>query len=162
MAVLRAPDFPSDEMQWNSLERAAPSLNVKLIAVPIKERSDLEGAFSAIRREGADALFGSNTPPTLIFRKRVVDFAAEERLPAMYPFTDVTEAGGLMSYGASRTDLFRHAADYGVKILNGAKPGDLPIEQPTKFEFVINLKVANKLHLTFSRDILLLADQVIE
>jgi putative ABC transport system substrate-binding protein len=162
VAVLRMPNFATDQMQWDALERVAPVLNVKLTAVPVNGRSDLETAFAAIRRERPDALFASNDPLTLIFRRQITEFAAQERLPAMYPFTDVAEAGGLMSYGASRVYLFQHAATYVAKILAGAKPGDLPIEQPTKFEFVINLKTANALGLTVSRDILLIADEVIE
>ena len=162
VAVLRTPNFATDQMQWDALERVAPAMNVKLFPVLVNARSDLEGAFATIRREHPNALFASNDPPTLIFRKQITDFAAQERLPAIYPFTDVAEAGGLTSYGASRVDLFQHAATYVAKILNGAKPGNLPIEQPTKFEFVINLKTANTLGLTISRDILLLADQVIE
>jgi putative tryptophan/tyrosine transport system substrate-binding protein len=122
----------------------------------------LQGAFASIRRERPDALFGSNGPASLIFRNQIADFAVQERLPAMYPFTEVTEAGGLMSYGASRTDLFRHAASYVTKILNGTKPGSLPIEQPTKFELVINLRTAKALGLTIPREILLIADEVIE
>jgi putative ABC transport system substrate-binding protein len=140
----------------------APALHIKLTAIQVNAPSDLEAAFAAIRRVRLDALFASNDPLTLILRKQITHFAAQERLPAMYPFTDVAEAGGLMSYGASRVDLFRHAATYAAKILSGAKPRDLPIEQPTKFEFVINLKTANALGLKISRDILLIADEVIE
>jgi putative ABC transport system substrate-binding protein len=162
LAVLRTPDFATDQMQLDALEGAAPALNVKLIAVPIKERGDLEGAFAAIRRERPDALFGSNGPASLIFRNQITDFAVQERLPAMYPFAEVAEAGGLMSYGASRSDLFRHAATYVARILNGAKPNNLPIEQPTKFELVINIRTAKAIGLTIPREILLLADEVIE
>jgi putative tryptophan/tyrosine transport system substrate-binding protein len=101
-------------------------------------------------------------PPPSIFRKQVAEFAAQERLPAMYPFTEVTEAGGLMSYGASRKDLFHPAAGYVAKILNGARPAQMPIEQPTKFELVINVKAANAIGVAIPREILLLADEVIE
>jgi putative tryptophan/tyrosine transport system substrate-binding protein len=162
VAVLRTPSFPTDQMQWDALERAAPALNVRLIALPISGRNDLEGAFAALRRDRPDALFGSNGPATLIFRKQVAEFAAQERLPAMYPFTEVTEAGGLMSYGASRKDLFHRAAGYVAKILNGARPAQMPIEQPTKFELVINVKAANAIGVAIPREILLLADEVIE
>ena len=162
VAVLRTPAFTTDQMQWEALERAAPALDVKLIAVPITGRGDLEGAFAALRRDRFDALFGSNGPATLIFRKPIAEFAAQERLPAMYPFTEVTEDGGLMSYGASRVDLFHRAAGYATKILNGARPAQMPIEQPTKFELVINMRTANATGLTVPREVLLIADEVIE
>jgi putative ABC transport system substrate-binding protein len=162
VGVLRMPSFTHDQMQWDALEHAAPALNVRLIAVPIRGHNDLEGAFAALRRDRPDALFGLNDPATLIFRKQIAEFAAQERLPAMYPFTEVTEAGGLMSYGASRTALFHRAAGYVVKILNGARPAEMPIEQPVKFELVINVKAANAIGLTIPREILLLADEVIE
>jgi len=109
-----------------------------------------------LHRERPDALFCSNNPLTLIFRKEIAEFAARERFPAVYPFAEVAEVGGLMSYGASRIDLFRRAASYVANILNGAKPSDMPIEQPSKFELVINLKTARALGLTIP------ADKVIE
>jgi putative ABC transport system substrate-binding protein len=160
--VLRTPSFTTDQMQWDTLERTAPALDIRLIAVPVAGRSDLENAFAALRRDRPDALFGSNSAAILILRKQIAEFAAQERLPAMYPFTEVTEAGGLMSYGASRNDLFHRAASYVVKILNGAPPANMPIEQPTKFELVINLKAASTIGVTLPREALLLADSVIE
>jgi putative ABC transport system substrate-binding protein len=162
VAVLRNPNFVTDQIQWDALERAAPALNVKLISVVLRGRSDLEDLFAAIRHERPDALFASGIPQTLIFRQAIADFAMAERLPAMYPFIECAEAGGLMSYGASRSDLFRRAANYGAKILNGAKPRDLPIEQPTKFELVINLKTAKTIGLDVPLQLQQLADEVIE
>jgi putative ABC transport system substrate-binding protein len=162
LAVLRTPNFPTDHVQWDWLERAASAFNVKLIAVSINGYSDLDAAFAALRRERADALYGLNNPLTLILRKQITELAAKERLPAIYPFTEVAEAGGLMSYGASRPDLFRRAATYAAKILSGAKAADLPIEQPTKFELVINLTTAKALALTIPAGLLALADKVIQ
>jgi putative ABC transport system substrate-binding protein len=162
LAVLRTPNFPTDQTQWNWLERAAPAFNVKLIAISMNGRSELEAAFAALRREHPDALFCSNNPLTLIFRKEIAELAAGERFPAVYPFAEVAEAGGLMSYGASRIDLFRRAATYVANILNGAKPGDLPIEQPNRFELVINLRTAKALGLDVPSALIALADEVIE
>jgi putative tryptophan/tyrosine transport system substrate-binding protein len=119
-------------------------------------------AFAALHRERPDALFCSNNPLSLIFRKEIADFAARERFPAAYPFAEVAEAGGLMSYGASRVDLFRRAAGFAANILNGAKPGDMPIEQPSRFELVINLKTAKALGIEVPPALIALADNVIE
>src|ERR1700737_1913528 len=130
--------------------------------VTVNGRSDLEAAFAALHRERPDALFCSNNPLTLIFRKEIAEFAARERFPAVYPFAEVAEVGGLMSYGASRIDLFRRAASYVANILNGAKPGDMPIEQPKRFELVINLKTAKALGLAVPPTLLARADEVIE
>jgi putative tryptophan/tyrosine transport system substrate-binding protein len=162
LAVLRTPNFPTDSVQWDLMERAAPAFNVKLVAVSIDGRNDLGAAFAAIRRERPDGIFGLNNPLTLILRKEIAEFAAIERLPAIYPFKEVAEAGGLMSYGANRPVLFRRAATYAAKILNGAKPTDLPIEQPSKFELVLNLATAKAIALTIPPAFRSLADQVIE
>jgi putative ABC transport system substrate-binding protein len=162
LAVFRNPDFSSDQAQWVFLEGVAPSLNVKLQALTIRNRSELQTAFATIRRDRPDALFGLYNAQTLIFRKLIVDFAAEERLPAMYPLVELAETGGLMSYGASRIDLFRRAASYVAKILSGTNPADMPIEQPTKFELVINLKAAKALGIELPPTLIARADEVIE
>jgi ABC-type uncharacterized transport system substrate-binding protein len=162
LAVFRNPEFQSDRAQWDFLERVAPSLNVKLQGLSVRSLSELSEAFAAIRQDRPDALFGLYNAQILIFRKLIVDFAAERRLPAMYPLVELAEAGGLMSYGASRSDLFRRAASYVAKILNGARPADMPIEQPTKFDLVINLKTARAIGLEISPALLARADEVIE
>jgi putative ABC transport system substrate-binding protein len=163
LAVLRTPNFPTDSAQWDLMERrAAPAFNVKLVAVSINGRSDLEAAFAAIHRDHPDGLFCLNNPLTLILRKEIAQFAAGERIPAIYPFKEVAEAGGLMSYGANRPALFRRAAAYVAKILNGAKPADLPIEQPSKFELVLNLTTAKAAGITIPPAIRSLADEVLE
>jgi len=162
LAVLRTPNFPTDHIQWDWLERAASAFNVKLIALSMNGKSDLDAAFAAVHRERPDALYGLNNPLTLILRKQITELAAKERLPAIYPFTEVAEVGGFMSYGASRPDLFRRATTYVVKILTGAKAANLPIEQPSKFELVLNLATANALALTIPPGLRGLADKVIE
>jgi putative ABC transport system substrate-binding protein len=114
------------------------------------------------KREGAQALI--TTTGSLIYtqQRQVLDFAAKNRLPAMYPASEFVEAGGLMSYASSYTDLYRRAGDFVDKILKGAKPADLPIEQPTKFEFFVNLKTAKQIGVTIPSNVLVRADRVIK
>src|SRR5262249_53863494 len=130
--------------------------------VPAASSEDITTAFSLISRERADAL--SVLPSPILFAEygRIASIASDKRLPAIYAAKEGVEAGGLMSYGANLPDLARQTAVYVAKILKGAKPADLPVEQPTKFELVINLKAARILGLTITRDILLIADEVIE
>jgi putative tryptophan/tyrosine transport system substrate-binding protein len=115
-----------------------------------------------IAQERPDALFGLRNPQTLVFRKPIVEFALKERLPAIYAIAEIVEAGGLMSYGPNRAELFKRAAAYVAKILKGAKPADLPIEQPTKFELMINLKTAKALDIEIPPNLLARADEVLE
>ena len=162
VAVLINPDSAQDHLQWRAAENAARLLKVTLQAVEVRQRSDLDAAFNAILRERPDALFGLYNSPTLNYRQAIVDFAAANGLPVMSAFAEITAVGGLMSYGASRSDLFRRAATYVGKILHGAKPADLPIEQPTTFEFVINLRTARSLGLELPNYLLQIADEIIE
>jgi len=123
---------------------------------------ELNSAFSAINRGRPEALLVASFGLTFVHRARIIDFAAERRLPAVYTRRQYMDAGGLMSYGADIKDLVRRTATYVAKILKGAKPADLPVEQPTKFRLVINLKTAKKLGLTFSPQFLARADKVIK
>jgi len=143
-------------------EHAAQTLGMHLQFVPAASSEDITNAFSLISRERADAL--SVFPSPILFAEygRIASIANDKRLPAIYAAREGAEAGGLMSYGANLPDLARQTAVYVAKILKGAKPADLPVEQPTKFELVINLKAARILGLTITRDILLIADEVIE
>lgn len=143
-------------------ETAAQSLGLQLQLVPALGPGDLDGAFIAMTRERADAVILLPSPMLYGEHKRIVELAAKSRLPAMYAAREFVEDGGLMSYGASLPDLFRLSATYVGKILKGANPADLPVEQPTKLEFVFNLKTAKELGLVIPREILLLADEVIE
>ncbi len=164
MAVLMDRDPPSseDQAQWAELERVAPSMGVTLYAATAQQGPGFEGALARIAGARIDALFASYNGVNLTNRKTVIAFAAAHRLPAMYPSTEMALDGGLMSYGASRADLFRRSAAYVAKILKGAKPADLPVEQPVKFEFVINLKTAKALGLDVPPMLLARADEVIE
>jgi putative ABC transport system substrate-binding protein len=162
VAVMINPDSASDQSEWSAIARAAMSLGVTPQAIPARQGDQLAGAFARIIRERCDALLGLNNGFYLTYRKVIVGFAAENRLPAIYSLSDFTRDGGLMSYGAVRAESYRHAATYVAKILKGAKPADLPIEQPTKYELIINLKTAKSLNLEIARDLLLAADEVIE
>jgi putative ABC transport system substrate-binding protein len=142
-------------------QAAAQRLGLQLLALEVRETADLKGAFETAVKEGAGALI-LTAPIASIHRNLIKELIAQYRLPVIHDAKEWMENGGLMAYGASNSDLFRRAATYVDKILKGAKPGDLPIEQPTKFELVINLKTAKALGLTIPQSLLLRADQVIE
>jgi putative ABC transport system substrate-binding protein len=150
-----------DDMSGQT-EVAAKSLGVKLERTAVHRPEDIEAAFAAIVRQGADAVLVMPSPLLFNVRRRIVDLAVKHRLPAGYNAREYVELGGLVSYGASLTDLHRRAAGYVERILKGTKPADLPIEQPTKFELVINLKTAKALGITLPQTVLLRADEVIE
>ncbi len=133
-----------------------------LLPVQARTPNDYEGAFAAMTRERAGALVVLPDPMSLTERRRITDLAARSRLPAIYGFKEEAEAGGLMSYGVNLRWSYHRAATYVDKILKGAKPADLPVEQPTRFELVINMKTAKALGLTFPQSILVRADQVIQ
>lgn len=142
---------------------AALALGVSLVPLELRGPDpDLEGAFRTATRERASALLVVAGPVAELHKKRVVDLAARNRLPAMYAQREYVDAGGLMSYAVSLPDLFRRAATYVDKLLKGARPGDLPVEQPTKFELVVNLRSAKALGLTIPPSFLLRADHVLE
>ena len=161
IAVLANPASPGYAPLLNNLTVAAEALKLSLHVVEVRRAEELDDVFAAMLRVGADALvvFGE---PQLITpqRGRIADLAATSRLPAIYDGKLYVEAGGLMSYGASLPDLYRRAATYVDKILKGAKPAELPVEQPMKFELVINLKAAKALGLTMPPTVLFQADEV--
>jgi putative ABC transport system substrate-binding protein len=161
IAVLANPANPVTAAQMRETHRAAQALQVQLHLVEVRGPDDLDNAFSAIRSMRADALMLLLEPMFNSQRARLVELTATSRLPAMYAFREDAEAGALMAYGPSFPDMFRRAATYVDKILKGAKPADLPVEQPMKFELVINLKTAKALGLTMPPSILLQADEVI-
>jgi len=146
----------------NAVESAARNLGVTFQSVEVRGENEFEAAFAAMVRERVNGLVVTSDPFLFGFRSRLVLLAAKHRLPAVYVPREFAEAGGLMSYGGNIADQFRRAAVYVDKILKGAKPADLPVEQPTQFELVINLKTAKALGLTISRDFQLLADAVVE
>ena len=162
VAVLWSPAYEAASLQWKGTQAAARVLGVTLQALEVKDPRDFPGAFSAMTRKRPDALLTFISPLTTAYRPIIVEFATKNRLPTMFAGREAVEAGGLMSYAPNVPDMFRRAAIYVDKILKGAKPGDLPIEQPTKFELVINLKTAKALGLTIPKSVLLQADQVIQ
>ncbi len=144
-----------------TVRAAALALGVRLIDAE-HTPTEYSDAFAIITRERPDALFVADSPPNFAHRRLIVEFAAKARLAGTYPRREFVEAGGLMSYGVSTPDLFRRAATYVDKIIKGAKPADLPVEQPTKFELVINIKTAKALGLTIPQSVLYRADEVIQ
>jgi putative ABC transport system substrate-binding protein len=128
----------------------------------LRRRADLEGVFVSIRKDRPDALLILGDPMLFTVRGAIADFAGRERLPAMYPWRSAVEAGGLISYGADASDLIRRAARYVDRILKGAKPAELPVQQPIKFELAINLGAAKTLGITVPPPLVLRADQVVE
>src|SRR5262249_2292118 len=146
----------------NGADVAGRALGVHLQFVGVRGPSDFDRAFSDMTKARADGLSVLGSNMLLGERRRLVDLAAKSRLPAVYPFREFVDVGGFMAYGPELADLFRRAATYIDKILKGAKPADLPVEQPTKFELIINLKTANALGLTIPKSLLFRADEVIQ
>jgi putative tryptophan/tyrosine transport system substrate-binding protein len=163
IAVLANPASPGYAPLLHNLTVAAEALQLSLHVVEVHRAEALDDAFAAMTRAGADALVVFAEPQVITpQRGRIAALAATSRLPAMYDNKTYVEAGGLMSYGAHLPDIYRRAVTYVDKILKGAKPADLPVEQPTKFELVINLKTAQALGITMPPSLLLLADEVIQ
>jgi putative ABC transport system substrate-binding protein len=162
VAVLTNPDEMYSGVEWKALELAAQTLHITLHAVTVRRVSEFESAFDRVTCERLDAVFVTTSNLHFTHRKLIMELAAKSRLPAMSNFREATEVGGLMSYSSVRIDRFRSAAIYVGKILKGTNPADLPVEEPTKYELVINLKTARLLNLEISRPLLLIADDVIE
>jgi putative ABC transport system substrate-binding protein len=162
VAVLWDSANPGNALWLGEMKVAAEALRITIQPVDVHGPSDIEPALSAITKEHASGLGALRTAVANKYRARIVDFAAKSKLPAMYPDREFVEIGGLMSYGPNFPDLNRHAATYVDKILKGAKPADLPVEQPTKFEFVINLKTAKQIDLTVPPNVIARADKVIK
>jgi len=163
IAVLSTPDYPLPVKTetLKEMEAAARALGVQLQLLEVQGSNDFDSAFGAMSRERAGAFTVLPIPMFLAERRRIVDLATKGRLPAIFHWKEYVEAGGLMSYGADGVALYRRAATYVDKILKGAKPADLPVEQPTKFELVINLKAAKQIGVTIPPNVLARADKVI-
>jgi len=162
VAVVWNSTNPPSSHYMTVLRRTAEKLGIKLQPQVVNDPDQLESAFATIVDAEAQALVVVVDPLTCRYRERIVELTIKNRLPTMYGFREFAEAGGLMAYGVLVPDLCRRAAIYVDKILKGAKPSDLPVEQPTKFEFVINAKTAKALGLTIPPTLLVLADEVIE
>jgi putative ABC transport system substrate-binding protein len=162
VGVLLNSKNPQSQIELDEMRTAAQAMGLRLYPTGISTEDGLEDAFAAMSRAAVQALVVLTDPILFSLRKRAVDLANRNRLPAMYFFQGFAEEGGLMSYGPSDTDLFRRAAASVDRILKGAKPADLPIEQPTKFDLFINLKTAGTLGVTIPESFLLRADKVID
>jgi putative ABC transport system substrate-binding protein len=162
VAVLTDPGTGGHGPQIKELEVAAPALGLQLTAVEVRGPEKLESAFSAMTAARAGAFIGLQQPTLDRLRERIVHLAARNRLPGMYPNSEYVETGGLISYAADIVAMFHRTATYVDRILKGAKPADLPVEQPTKFELVINLKTAKQIGVTIPPQVLARADKVIK
>jgi putative ABC transport system substrate-binding protein len=156
------PDQIPGIRTWDAAAAAAQSIGVQARAIGVRNTAEIERAFSTLSADPNGGLIVMASAPTTTYRKLIIELAARHRLPAIYPYPLFVRDGGLISYGIEPADSWRQAASYVDRILKGAKPGDLPIQQPTKFELVINLTTAKELGLTISHEFLLLADEVIE
>jgi putative tryptophan/tyrosine transport system substrate-binding protein len=159
VAVLLDPRQPP--LSFKETRTAGKSLGVKLQFLEVRDAADVESVFSAMSKERADALITLPHPVLQVHQRRIVELAAKSRVPAMYQAADWVERGGLMSYGPDHLDNYRRAALFVDKILKGVKPADLPVEQPTKFEFIVNLKTAKQIGVTIPPNVLARADKVI-
>ena len=162
IGVLFSPTAPSHRPAVQAVETAGERLGVQLVMLPVRTVEDFEGAFSTMSREHVGGFLVVASPLFSLDRARLADLALKHRLPGMFGNKENVEAGALMSYAADFNDMVQRAATYVDKILKGAKPADLPVEQASKYELVINLKTAKAIGLTFSESVLLRADKVIE
>jgi ABC-type uncharacterized transport system substrate-binding protein len=162
IAFLQNMGNPVAPSQWEELNTAALSLGLEAQLLDVRKPEDIAQAFDTAIAQRADAILVGNDTVTLVHRRQVVELAVKHRLPAMYNNREFIDAGGLMAYGVSYPDLYRRAAIFVDKIFKGAKPADLPVEQPTKFELMINLKAAKALGLDIPATVLARADEVIE
>jgi putative ABC transport system substrate-binding protein len=162
VALLWNPDNPANVALYRELMQKAQQAQLKLLSVEVRHAKEFDSGFALLERLRPDALLLTGDPMHLVHMGRVIEFTAKHQLPAVYNTRDSVLQGGLMSYGANQSELYKRAATYVDRILKGAKPADLPVEQPTKFELLINLKTARALRLTIPRTLILQADQVIE
>jgi putative ABC transport system substrate-binding protein len=162
VAVLWDPQVAGSTLSWKELQLPARQLGVQLHSLEVRSPNDFDQAFEDATRARAGALFITQAPVITTNLKRIAGLAAKSRLPTIFHLSEFADAGGLVAYGADRADMYRRAATYVDKILKGAKPSDLPIDQATRFELVINLKTAKAIGLTIPQSVLFRADRVIE
>ena len=162
VGVLSNPANPTQPLEWKAIQAAAVALGLKLQSLNVRSGADLDVAFEAALKQRAQALINLPEAVFTMNLKRITEFATKNKLPAMCSNPQAVDGGCLMSYGPNQLDLYRRGASYVDKILKGVKPADLPVEQPTKFEFVINLKTAKQIGLTIPQKVLIRADKVIK
>jgi ABC-type uncharacterized transport system substrate-binding protein len=162
VAVLWNADHPFSTFVFKETERAARTMRIEVQSLKVQSPADMDSALMTVMRKNASALIAVEDPLTTDYRRQIAEFAAKNKLPSIYGLRMFVDAGGLLSYGADLADLYRRAAGYVDKIFRGAKPSDLPVEQPTKFELVVNLKTAKALGITIPQSLLVTAYEVIE
>jgi putative ABC transport system substrate-binding protein len=162
VAVLWNPQGATSTLNWKEIQLPARQLGVQLHSLEVRSSNEFDKAFEDATRARAGAIFIMPDPVNAANLKRIAGLAATSRLPSIFHLTEFADAGGLAAYGPDRADMFRRAATFVDKILKGAKPADLPIEQPTKFELVVNLKTAKAIGITIPQSVLFRADRVIE
>ncbi len=162
VAVLHDPALPPNVLELKAVQTAAPALGLTIQPWEVRGTDDFDRVFAAQNKQRSDGLYVLAGRLVTSNRKQIVGFALKSRLPSVYPQREYVDAGGLMSYGADQAESYRRVAYYVDRILKGAKPADLPVEQPTKFELVINLKTAKALNLTIPQSVLFRADKVIK
>jgi putative ABC transport system substrate-binding protein len=162
VAVLEEPGAPFTMAALPQLQKAADARGQQLIMCDVKKAADVESSFAAAAKAGAKGVVVLETPVLLALRQRIVEVTTALRLPAIYSIRDFVDAGGFLSYGPDAKQLYRRAAELAAKILNGEKPSEIPVEQPTKFDLIVNLDAARKLGLIIPATLLALADEVIE
>jgi putative ABC transport system substrate-binding protein len=161
IAVVSNPEHPGDQREFHETQIAARNVGTALEYIQVKTPADFDDAFDTVSKWRANGLLVFPTALTNSERERIVEFATKSRLPGIYGWREYVEVGGLMSYGPNQDEAFRRVAVFVDKILKGAKPAELPVEQPTRFEFVVNLKAAKRIDLTIPPNVLVRADRVI-
>ena len=161
-AIIANPKNPNTALYLGAIEPAAPAAGLELTTAGVNTASDIEHAIEAFARQSNGGLLVIPDPVTISCRDTIIAQAAQQRMPAVYPYRFFAASGGLLAYGTDTADLFRRAASYVDRILKGAKPGDLPVQQPTKYELVINIKTAKALDINIPLNLLAVADEVIE
>ena len=162
LAVLSNTDHPGERSEWQTTQRAAQALGINPVYVPFFGARELDNALTVVGNARADAILVFPEGATMVHRTRIARFAVEQRLPSMFGWSEYCDAGGLLSYGANQRATYFRLATYADRVLRGENPSDLPVEQPTKFELVVNLKTAKALRIDVTTSILLRADKVIE
>ena len=162
LAILYNPEIPAARRRHEQMQKAANSLRVQVVSLEVRRPEDFEQMFRHYKRTDAAGLIVDNAPFIMAHATKILDFATKGRVATVWGHAPAVHAGGLVSYGADYSDIYRKAGDYAVKILNGANPAALPVEQPSKFELVINMKTAKTLQLTIPSSLVLRADQIIE
>ena len=162
VAVLWNGNASGHRQQLKEMERSAPALGIVIQSIPVQNAGDFDAGFRAAEQGNAQGIVSMDDPLIQSQRARIVEFATRQRVPLMAEFRPITDAGGLMSYGPNQIDLWRRAATFVNKIFNGAKPADIPVEQPTRFELIVNLKTAKQIGIAVPPSLLARADEVIE